>query len=88
MKPTRIPSIACTACGKQGFTSRKNAKNASRVIHPGKQLRAYQCPESEWWHLGHLPVMVVAGRMERAALGAPAQRGIALTQRQRDREAS
>jgi hypothetical protein len=39
----------CPACGKRCYETRATAKRAARQI--GGQLRPYQCPSGEWWHL-------------------------------------
>jgi hypothetical protein len=57
----------CFGCGKHCYKSRKHAKHAARHIgHHG--LSAYQCHDSGYWHLGHLPAAVKAGRISRMAL--------------------
>lgn len=47
------------ACGKLRYTSRKRARAAARVKHPGMHLAAYRC--GPYWHLGHLPQAAKCG---------------------------
>jgi hypothetical protein len=53
----RIWSISRTtcACGKWAYPSRRQARRAARVLHPGERLRAYACLRAGSWHFGHLP---------------------------------
>jgi hypothetical protein len=47
--------FTCTRCGKRAYVSRKDARRAARINHPGDQgLAAYQCPQlPDYWHYGH-----------------------------------
>lgn len=53
----------CRECGKLNFASRKDAKTAARVAHPGdNNLRAYPCPRNaDYWHYGHTPEWLIRG---------------------------
>lgn len=46
----------CAACGKHRFSTRRDAKNAARFLHPEDSMRAYQC--GAFWHYGHNPKQV------------------------------
>lgn len=50
----------CEACGKRGYFSRKVARAAREMWHPGeKGIRPYDCPEGTGLvHLGHMPQAV------------------------------
>lgn len=57
----------CPTCGKVRYLTRDAAKKvARRFRHRKGRLNAYQC--GNFWHLGHLPKDVTAGRMSRADL--------------------
>lgn len=57
------PTVTC-ACGKVGYLCRRDAKHIARQLgHRG--LSTYRCPDSGYWHLGHLPKRVIAGEMSR-----------------------
>lgn len=47
----------CETCGKWAYRSRKVAKRALRILHPGaKYMREYRCPvDDNYWHFGHRP---------------------------------
>jgi hypothetical protein len=49
------------SCGKLLYDTRKEARKARRVVHPGKTMREYQCGAG--WHLGHLPADVRHGKV-------------------------
>lgn len=56
----------CTSCSKDTYESRKGAKVAAKVNHPGERLAAYEClAHPGVWHYGHLRSDVVAGRVGR-----------------------
>lgn len=47
-----------TACGKQGYSSRKLAKSTAKIQAKatGEDLQAYHCPRGcHCWHIGHPP---------------------------------
>lgn len=48
----------CRPCGKTSFATRKRAEQVSR----SQNLRYYQCPEGNGFHLGHLPNTVAQSR--------------------------
>lgn len=41
----------CRGCGKRRYPTRRDARRAARLAHPGEHLRAYPC--GMFWHLGH-----------------------------------
>lgn len=49
-----IPRTQCPGCGKQSFSSRKEAKTAAKILHPEKTMHAYLCRNSDQtpppWH--------------------------------------
>jgi len=52
----------CTTCGKRCYTSKAVAKRVARSLkgdRSGGHLSAYRC--GTYWHLGHLPSLVVRG---------------------------
>jgi hypothetical protein len=61
----------CEVHGKLSFESRKLARLHARRVHPGDhRLNAYECDATPGlWHLGHLPRVVVRGRIDRTRIG-------------------
>lgn len=59
----RLPTASCPMCGKVRYLSRKQARDAARRLRGSGHLNAYRC--GEFWHLGHLPDPVRAGRWSR-----------------------
>jgi hypothetical protein len=59
----RQPVKTCETCGKQCYTSKKNAKDAAKNRHAGDQMNAYEC--GGFWHYGHLPKGVRRGSVGR-----------------------
>jgi hypothetical protein len=58
----------CPSCGKRRWLTKREARLvARRMTARVGRLHAYRC--GEFWHLGHLPAVVVAGRLSRADLG-------------------
>jgi hypothetical protein len=60
-------AVGRCVCGKWSYPSRKVAKKVAREsLHA--HLGAYKCEHSEagYWHLGHLPSFVAAGRLPRS----------------------
>jgi len=50
----------CPTHGKKWWFSKKEAKKAARINHPGERLSVYRCSErDEYWHLGHLNPLVI-----------------------------
>ncbi len=48
----------CSACGKQCYLTRDEAKRSAKVNHPGQAMHAYECEEPTgkvWWHLSSIP---------------------------------
>ena len=43
------PVEICAECGKRGYSSREQAKDTGRQLHPGARLRIYKC--GPLWHL-------------------------------------
>lgn len=41
----------CRRCGKRCYPTRREARRAARLAHPGEHMRAYRC--GGYWHLGH-----------------------------------
>lgn len=41
----------CRRCGKRRYPTRRDARRAARLAHPGEHLRAYRC--GGYWHIGH-----------------------------------
>ena len=39
----------CATCGKRSYKSKQEAKRGAARVHPGAQLRFYQC--GEYWHM-------------------------------------
>lgn len=60
----------CADCGKQTYRSRKAAKRASKIAHPGDVLHPYECTPGVW-HYGHHRWRVPGGTVN-AAVGLPA----------------
>jgi hypothetical protein len=57
----------CAPCGKAIHLSRKTARQVARQLTSGGRPRAYRCPETgEHWHVGHIPVAVRNGTIDRA----------------------
>lgn len=54
---TRSKVVKITACGKQGYSSKKMAK--ASAVHSarmtGDDIRAYKCDGCHCWHIGHTP---------------------------------
>lgn len=54
----RSKVIGGTACGKQGYSSRKLAKSTAAIQsrNTGETLTAYHCTRGcHCWHIGHPP---------------------------------
>lgn len=51
----------CNYCGKRTYTSRMKAKRFVKSTFPQDRLRTYKCPVSEYYHIGHLPRLQIAG---------------------------
>ena len=50
----------CAQHQKKGYISKREAKRAARMYHPGEHLNVYQCTtDVGMWHIGHLPSAVV-----------------------------
>ena len=71
-QPDWASSGYCPACGKKIYSSKKAAKNASRVHHPYDNMSPYQCRSTSPlrrdpapWHFGHLDEEVKLGELAR-----------------------
>lgn len=64
----------CPTCGKVRYLTRKHARLVARRMkhRSGKdgRLNAYQC--GNFWHLGHLPAVVISGESSRDDIPRPA----------------
>jgi len=53
-----ISHATCEGCGKQVYKSRREAKHAAEVLHPGQTMRVYACVNSTVnpppWHYTHM----------------------------------
>lgn len=62
----------CAECGKFCFPSRGEAKQAAanlpRRDGDDSRARPYRCPDSDEWHIGHLPAVVIKGHKSRAEI--------------------
>jgi len=59
----------CPDCGKRRYPTRAEARKAMRAIRSRDgRLNAYRCPVGNDWHLGHLPVDIIAGHRDRSTL--------------------
>lgn len=54
----------CAGCGKRVFNSRKEAKTAAAVTHPGATMRVYRCVDSNVtpapFHYTHMSALKTA----------------------------
>lgn len=69
--------LSGVGCDKSWYTSRKQARRVGRRLvhgHDGR-MRAYQCDYCGYWHVGHLPELVVAGQLTYAEYKRLARRG-------------
>lgn len=60
------PSVGtCPTCGKQSYPSKRDAKAHSRRLREKRRgrLHPYKC--GEYWHFGHMPAKVTAGKQAR-----------------------
>ena len=56
-----IASSGCNS-GKRAHLTRRSAKAHARGMRGyGEHLRPYECAVCGYWHVGHLPVRVIAG---------------------------
>lgn len=51
-RDSRLNLGHCPDCGKTRYATRRRARRAAKVFHPGNAMRAYQC--GDFWHIGHL----------------------------------
>lgn len=61
--PTTVGLATCPTCGKQRYRDRKTARRAARRTPGWGRMNAYRC--GNFWHLGHLPAGVTAGKYTR-----------------------
>lgn len=72
---TELPQFGatCTVCGKLRFTTRRAAKQGIRQMRShGRSdghLNAYRC--GDFWHIGHLPSVVIDGSRGRDDIWRP-----------------
>lgn len=64
------PVGTCSECGKQSYTSKRNAKNAAKALYPGQHKAPYEC--NGYWHYGSPPQAAMAGMMGRREVYAGA----------------
>jgi hypothetical protein len=58
-----VESSGCSS-GKRAHLSRRSAKaHALGLRKSGHHLRPYECAGCGYWHVGHLPARVIAGRI-------------------------
>jgi len=57
----------CPHCEKRCYASRKTAKRAAALLHPGVHMRRYRC--GDFWHFG--PPLQQAPRRRAAREAAP-----------------
>lgn len=61
--------VFCPDHGKRGYHSKKAAKRARRMHHPGQQMDEFPCEfRPGLWHLGHLPDPIKQGDIPRQVL--------------------
>lgn len=58
--------------GKIRYLTRTAARRRSRQLWPGNHFSEYRC--GEFWHFGHLPPAIVAGRLSRDGFAEVVQR--------------
>lgn len=63
----RNPVGRCPACGKLSYSDKADAKAARRDMRD-PALNVYRCPESGYWHIGHVPPVVRRGALPRTIL--------------------
>lgn len=56
----------CGTCGKRIYASRQIAKRAMQRLYPEDRQSVYRC--GDFYHFGHLPGVVRAGREARAVV--------------------
>ena len=58
----------CQTCGKRSYPSKREARRARGQVagHDSRHLSVYRC--GDWWHIGHLPRMIVRGDAARGEL--------------------
>lgn len=60
------PVGCCEPCGKKIYLNRKAARQAAKRLHAEDPPRPYRCLYHDaWWHLGHLPGVVLDGEVSR-----------------------
>lgn len=56
----------CVVCGKRSYASKQAAKRAMKRLYPEDRQSVYRC--GDFYHFGHLPGVVRAGREARAVV--------------------
>lgn len=51
----------CKSCDKLKYQSRVVARKLVKTRFPSGNMRAYQCPVSPYFHVGHLSRLKLAG---------------------------
>lgn len=59
------PARGSCPTGKVQFATRKSARRYRRKMGSGP-VSVYDCPECEFFHLGHLPARVRTGEVDKA----------------------
>ena len=54
----------CLTCNKITYQTKRDAKRFARH-YPAAHLRAYRCPHTPGWHLGHIDPHVANGTLPR-----------------------
>ncbi len=58
-QPAGFNYVRCDRCNKYAYLSKKEAKRAKRILHPGTHLDVYECPHmSGTFHIAHMPYHV------------------------------
>jgi len=66
--------VTCWACGKRGYPTRKAAKQSKYRMHDTR-LTIYMCPDGgNNYHLGHLDVLIMDGKIDRGTFYNHAER--------------
>lgn len=55
----------CPRLGKRGYRSRRVAAKVRRGHPDRRHLGVYRCQHCTYWHLGHRPPDLIAGRISR-----------------------
>ena len=58
----------CTDCGKRSYLSKHAARQARKTLPDRRGLSVYECGNSGFWHVGHLPFAVRRGDVTRGEI--------------------